>query len=441
MGPDLDNRIWPVPLNQQESHRGTPEAGKLSGAAGRSFVREGYVLAKELAIRGSGRAIPPGECAITSLAMGGDWVFGATSGSRAHIFAYCGLPATEVVLDTLTLQDHTSIRNALVNFGDSGLFAGTSAPGRTGYPGGEVLNIRVYPIGDVIQEWGSQPTVVESLGRPVAGEGIACMIGDRSTKRLYGLSDKTGTLFSVDVAGGRVETHSPIDELGRFSRQLILGPDGLVYGCGTAGQIVRFEPESGTLENIPIYLPTMAGRGQYAQVGAWAIDAVSGLIYAGDVADGLLSVIDVRKGQVRTLGKPTAQPHIRALAVAPDGRVYGAAGLRDTMCHLFCYTPGQTRSQSEHVAGSQDDLPQISELRDLGVMASGTERRWYGYEFDCAVAGADGRIYFGESDRISHLFIFFPPILPSVTPASREETGLIFRKLGGPAAGTPGADQ
>jgi len=35
---------------------------------------------------------------------------------------------------------------------------------------------------------------------------------------------------------------------------------------------------------------------------------------------------------------------------------------------------------------------------------------WHGYEFDAACTGEWGEIYLGESDRVSHLFLYFPPV-------------------------------
>ncbi len=396
MRPDLDDKEWPVPLNRDPRYRDLPLVRRLYQARWHGMVSEGYVMAKELSIRGSGRPIPPGECAVTSLALGEDWVFGATSGSRAHVFAYCPHPSDEVVLRMATLDGHAGVRRALAWMSGHGLFVGTSAPGREGYAGGQVLKLAPpRTVGSVIQEWNPVHTPVDSLGSPVAGEGVACMIGDAARGRLYGLSDGTGTLFSVDAQSGALVTHGAIDELHRFSPELILGPDGVVYGCGTAGRIVRFDPDTGAIRDAGMQLPCLAGRGQYGKVGAWTLDGRTGRIYAGDVADGLLCVLDVRTGRTSALGKPTAQPHVRALAACADGRIYGVAGRRGTICYLFCYAPA------------------TGELRDLGVMASAVDRRWYGYEFDCALAAPDGRVYFGESDRISHLFVYFPPVAPA----------------------------
>lgn len=403
MRPDLDGKDWPVPLNLDPRYTGSPQMARLYAARWEGLVEEGYVMCKDLAIRGSGPAIPPGESAITSLAMGDGLVFGATSGTRAHVFAYCAVSGRDAVLDLAVLDGHTAIRNALAWLPGLGVFAGTAAPGRAaqgcaGYPGGEVLRIDMPPlIGSIVQEWNPPTASVESVCVPVAGEGVACMIGDPARGRLYGLSDESGMLFSVDAATGETTGHGDADELRRFSPHLILGPDGLVYGTGTRGRVFRFDPDAGTLNDAGMDLPYMAGRGQYSRLGAWAMDPRTGLIYAGDVADGLLSELDVRTGRTRALGKPTAQPHVRALAVVPDGRVYGVAGKPGTIGHLFCCDPA------------------AGELRDLGVMASAVDRRSYAYEADCAAAGPDGRVYFGETERVSHLFVYFPP-MQSVRP-------------------------
>lgn len=394
MRPDLDEKDWPTPITHTERFSDSEDKKLLYAAVQQGMVSEGYVLAKELGVRGSTRPIPPGECAITSLCAGRRWIYGGTSGQKAHLFAYLPQPAREVVVPVVSFDEHTAVRNSVVWLPSHGAFAGLSAPDKEGYAGGEIVKFRPPYLGDVIQEWGARPAEVESLGVPVEGEGIAALVADAEWDRLYGLSDGSGTIFSVELETGEIRRHGEIDDLHKFSPHLILGPDGCPYGCGSAGSVVRYNPHYGAIQETGLFLPSMSGRAQYSEVGAWTLDRSSGLIYAGDVADGLLSTIDVRREEVRILGKPTAQPHIRSLAAAPDGRIYGTAGERDTISHLFCYTPA-TR-----------------ELRDLGVMTAGTERRWYGYEFDCAATGPEGRIYFGESDRISHLFVYFPPAEP-----------------------------
>ena len=53
---------------------------------------------------------------------------------------------------------------------------------------------------------------------------------------------------------------------------------------------------------------------------------------------------------------------------------------------------------------------ELRDLRDLGIPYVAVQNPWHGYEFDAATTGRWGEIYLGESDRISHLFIYFPPV-------------------------------
>ena len=120
------------------------------------------------------------------------------------------------------------------------------------------------------------------------------------------------------------------------------------------------------------------------------------------VIDGVIFVFDPEQMTIRSLGKVVAEPRCRAITVGLDGRVYGVVGEAGGMGHLFCYDP----------------LAQ--ELRDLGIPFATSERSWHGYEFDAACTGPNGEIYLGESDRISHLFIYFPPIRPQGQDGGRE---------------------
>jgi hypothetical protein len=61
-------------------------------------------------------------------------------------------------------------------------------------------------------------------------------------------------------------------------------------------------------------------------------------------------------------------------------------------------------------------------LRDLGIPMATSERYWHGYEFGAAVTGRFGEIYLGESDRISHLFIYHPAAKPRATAVPTMET-------------------
>ena len=95
---------------------------------------------------------------------------------------------------------------------------------------------------------------------------------------------------------------------------------------------------------------------------------------------------------LRDLGRASRLDGIGCLAVGHDGRVFGAAGTEDDIGQLFAFDP-----QQETYA-------------ILGVAASVLSVRQYGYHFRCAVTGADGEIYFGQHERVNHLWVYFPPV-------------------------------
>jgi hypothetical protein len=104
--------------------------------------------------------------------------------------------------------------------------------------------------------------------------------------------------------------------------------------------------------------------------------------------------IDPHSAQVDAiaLGKPTWSGYIRALTAGRDGKIYGIAGRADVFSRLFVYDP---RDRS---------------LRDLGILETSIPRPWVGQRFDAMATGANGEIFIGEADRISHLFVYYPPI-------------------------------
>jgi len=384
MKTDLENKQFPLRRDEDPRYKGKGAAvGKVVRESARTFVTEGYLLTKALNFGGMNRPIPAGECAITSLTLAGDIIYGATSGTQAHLFQYQYQPHQEAVIPLGAFPGETSIRHALVALPNGRLFAA----GRKLY---EISGTRF--VGDVIQEWGVPTPKMEERAVPVEGEQVCCLLADPSGTSLYGLTEPSGTFFVYDVQDGYCRTLGPVDEIEHFSRDLAMDGEGRVYAAISAGEIAAYDPEADALEPSGMKVPSFPGRGLYTRVEAWACDPVRGRLYGGDVADGLLFYLDLAACKVVSLGKPTMQPYMRGLTVIPDGRLYGLAGAKEGMAHLFVYDP--------------DD----GSTRDLGVPCTGTERRWYGYEFETLLSTPEGRLIFGETDRVSHVFSYFPPI-------------------------------
>ena len=234
-----------------------------------------------------------------------------------------------------------------------------------------------------------KPGTIEILGEPAPGEQIGALV--LHEHNLYGMTYPGGTLFRYDVDEGKTEViGSAGDGHGPVSQCLVVADSGEIFGTSQKGMLFRFNPWFGEIHRDVAQLPSIRGREYYNQADSLVWNPVDGRVYGGGTADGVLFAFDPATDDITSLGKVIPQPRVRAMAVAHDGRVYGIAGPSDDINHLFVYDPKR------------------HELRDLGIPVASSDRLWHGYDFSCAATGWNGELYFGESDRISHLFIYFP---------------------------------
>jgi hypothetical protein len=374
-----------------------------------AFVSEGHVQVRQLGPVAFAKTIPPGECAITVLTRySSGKIYGATSGKRGHLFYYDPSPDADTVVDigvvgknvriTGLVADEKVYGSAEDNDGGGFLFV---------YSPCEVLMARMSMEGKGLREVFDTPVEdqmfhsivdpchsagrIEHLKRVSAQEGVAGIVLDRKRRILHGLTSKRGSLFSYSLDSNKVKWVDRVGGAREALGKLTIDARGIVYGSGACGRLFRFDPDHERVEFTKWSAPSLKGREAYNKVEAWALDESTGLIYGGTI-DGILFEFDPRNGGIVCLGKPIDQMRTRTLAVGNDGRVYGVGGEVGKCCHLFVYEPG-TR-----------------QLRDLGVLLATLDRPWYGYEIECSVTGRDGEIYFGENDRLSSLFIYYPPV-------------------------------
>jgi len=360
-----------------------------------AYVTEGYFICRRLRYNSQYKPLPDYSSAITSLTAGPDGtLYGATSGERVHVFVFNPAPPFDTVAPLAALEGETDCRRCLVWEKENSVVCATrAAPGakRADWEGGALY--RVTGVGfyaDAVQEWPRGLGEVEKLCVPVKGEGLAALVIDRGRSRVYGLSDKTAEFYFYDLERKCIERRGSLDPTWLHSENLMITPDGTVFGTAVGNRLMRYDPQADKLEMLEQTIPTWPGRALYARIDSWVYEPLSGLLYIGDQGDGFLWTLDPRTLETRLLGKPTDRIRIRALAAAHDGRIFGMAGQVGDMCQMFVYEP-QTR-----------------QLRNLGVPQATVEERRYGFEFDSAAAGPQGQIYFGESERSSRLFIYFP---------------------------------
>jgi hypothetical protein len=235
----------------------------------------------------------------------------------------------------------------------------------------------------------------EILPCPFESSGVLKLAMDDCRDVIFGLSAPGNVLFSYEVAFGKFAELAKLGE-GRISKVLCVTKDGTAYGVGEEGVVWRFDPQRGAVEFTNMRIPVGKGKEHVSEASALVYDPEQHLIYGGTLVDGYLFKVDLRAERVICLGKPIDQRHVRCLTVGNDGTVFGIAGDPGTgICHLFRYDPPS------------------GDLRDLGVLRTTLFKSWVAHEIDAMCTNRDGHIVMGENDRLSHLFVYFPPIRPA----------------------------
>lgn len=358
--------------------------------------------------------IPPGESAITSLAVGADGnLYGGTTGRRAHLFVLD--PRWGHVFPLGHLPGEESIFHSLVAARDSSIYIGTCLQtwGRIDERGRDVLERyrdykggRIYRF-DPVRERKSRKRMqrpdpqrplpeVQDLGIAVPGEGIACMImGDGV---LYGVTFPGGHFFVTDLGEGRTADKGAVcgpplleEPFRSIPRALALDSKGRVWGAGDYGALFHYDPETDEIVHHPDRrLPCELGR-EFKTVVDALVPGPDGHIYGG-TSDGFVFRFHPGTLKITNLGKPLWQYRIRGLAFSQDGDLWGVGGERGGAARLFVYRTAE---------GGYENLGLLDVNRSPYYA-------WLAYEVETMAAGPDGTIFIGESGRISHLYLLYP---------------------------------
>ncbi|HTU34314.1 MAG TPA: hypothetical protein VMF66_10970, partial [Candidatus Acidoferrum sp.] len=334
------------------------------------FVSEGTIVAFPTCLPGMTTPIPHEESRITALDINSDgFIYGGTSGPRAHLFAAGFHQLTGVVLDAGVVAGATSTVSVCCGVSRTIAFVNGDRGGRA------VAIPEVKLAQDWIQEWGLDRPELQDVGECVPGEAVVDAVCVPPGNMIVGMTVRH--VFTMDVDSAKIALVAEAPGRGHLG----LGRTA-VFGQDDGERLWRLDIASGHVERGAVELPAGAWSGSMR----WARAADGELFTADD--DGRLFAFDEKKG-FRAIGKTHLTP-VGPIAVAPDGRLFGVCGTE--IANLFCC---DARSGS---------------VTNLGVVASIFQQRRYGYVFGAAITGPEGEIVLGEDDNSGHIWLYFPRI-------------------------------
>lgn len=346
------------------------------------FVRTGSVYCFPLSEALVPPAIPPGESAIlTLLALSSGTTYGLTGGEAGHFFYFH--PAFGVThLGTIGTGPVTG--GALVQPSGEEIIGGW-----WGAEGGGLFRHRTTTeAGQGMEQFRGGVTQSEDLALPIPGEGISTLVFEPLTGLVYGLTQPSGFLFALDPLTGESNVIARIEAAAHV---LLALPDGSLLGAFAEGRLWQYTPGQDAPQALDAFAPCQMGKRHVAGVGCLVL-AANGLVYGGTTTDGYLFRYDPATQVLVNLGKPNRQSFIRALVEGHDGHLHGVIEEPNALAHLFKYDP--------YVGG----------FTDLGIVCSAFPEYWQAHSLGSLCVGPFGEIFLGETDRISHLFIYYPPV-------------------------------
>jgi hypothetical protein len=346
------------------------------------FVRRGTIYGFALAEALAKPAIPPGESAIVALtALASGLAYGLTAGERGHAFYFH--PAFGVTHLGLVGEGEVT-GGAVADVGNDEIVVGWRGPSG----GGLFRHACAVEAGQGLEQFRGAVAPLVPLPPLPAGDGIAALVREGDRRTVFGLTSPGGFLVRVDLEPAEVTVLARIEGAASV---LVRLPDGALVGACNEGQLWRFDPGSGALAALPAVAPCQMGKRYVAGVQSLLLSR-SGLVYGGTSTDGYLFTWDPASGALVNLGKPVRQSNVRALTEGHDALVYGIAEEPGGLAHLFAFDPGRRG------------------FTDLGLVGSAFPENWHAHSIGCLSTGPFGEVFLGETDRISHVFVYYPPV-------------------------------
>ncbi|MEI7904628.1 MAG: hypothetical protein WCI43_04345 [Candidatus Firestonebacteria bacterium] len=351
-----------------------------------AFVREGFLYCKQLAVSGASKPIQAGESAITALCVSvSGVVWGATSGKKSHLFYYMPKSPCGQVFDMGQLGPEAgeTKATAITVTDDNTVVVGTAA--------GNIYEVSGRgTVTEGVQEWMAHYVKRTKAHSPFKKESIAALCYAKSTKRIFGLTRRSGSVFEYIPGKMKVRILVKLGK-GNYSPVMACDDYGQLYFVSKGG-ILRYNSENRRLDSLTLPDKKLKEVTALALKSAGSeINSVGAALYLGNKAGELFEYL-MNSLKATPVGKPCKMKNISLLAAGKNGKIYGVAGEENDLSHLFTFDPV------------------LKKTRDLGVPLASIEKPWYGYNFGAIAAGPEGELYLGEADRISHIFIYHPPV-------------------------------
>lgn len=328
--------------------------------------------------------ILPGESAICHLiTMPSGTAFGLTSGTRGHLFYFH--PAYSVV-DVGLYSEAPVAGGSLVKIGNDLIVGGWYGEDS----GGLFWHNAAFETGAGHEDFVGIKYPIERIRLPGRHEGICALAYHATTRKVFGLTKPDNKIVTIAAKTGEVRVVAQIDSAA--DPVLVVLPDGSLLGGCAEGELWHYRMGSPRAERTGIYIPCQAGK-RYAAGMDSLLLSFSGLVYGGTSTDGYFFSYDPVARKVRNLGKPDRQSNIRALAEGHDGLIYGIAEELKGMAHLFYFD-------------TEDRV-----FADLGIISTYVPVNWTAHSVGAICTGIHGEIYLGETDTLSHLFVYHPPVV------------------------------
>lgn len=344
------------------------------------FVSEGSVycfglreyLVKPVVLRG--------ESSISALlALQSGNVYGLTCGEKCHLFYFhSGFGVAHVG----QVSEFPVTGGALLPIGERQILGGWYGQDSGGLFRHDVST----ESGQGMEQFRGARTAIEPLAMPDGCSGVSTLAGPINGIA-YALCTPDGALVAIDCVRGKTKIVARIANAAPVMVALL---DGKLLGAFAEGQLWEYTPGEELLMPLDAYAPCQKGKRYVAGVQSLVVTD-DGVVYGGTSVDGYLFIYDPWTEVVTNLGKPNRQSNIHALAQGYDGCIYGLVGEQHGMSHLFRY-------EAPHG------------ITDLGILGSAFPDYWIAHSLNTMSVGGNGEIFIGESDDISHLFVYYPPI-------------------------------